>query len=158
MLSELNNWDQTHYVNGVTASIEYWRDLSIKFEAPAASWVSDYNTAKDAYLAALPAADQERVLTQKYLAFFNQGYQAWAEYRRTLQPKMLVLPGEITSVDADGNPILFKSLNPDIISTIPWRMTYPQQEFTVNGTNVTAAAAAIGGDKMTTKLFWEPVK
>ena len=120
------------------------------------TWVADYNAAKDAFLAALPAADQERVLTQKYLAFFNQAYQAWAEYRRTLQPKMLVLPGEITSVDADGNPILFTPLVP--ITTIPWRMTYPQQEFTVNGTNVAAAAAAIGGDQMSTKLFWEPVK
>lgn len=156
MLSELNNWDQTHYVNGVTASIEYWRDLSIKFESRDATWVADYNTAKDAFLAALPAADQERVLTQKYLAFFNQGYQAWAEYRRTLQPTMLVLPGEITSVDGDGNPILFTPLVN--ITTIPWRMTYPQQEFTVNGTNVTAAAAAIGGDQMSTKLFWEHAK
>jgi len=154
MLSELNNWDQTHYINGVTASIDYWKDLSIKFESRDATWVSDLNAAKDAFIAALPAANKETVLTQKYLAFFNQGYQAWAEYRRTLQPNMLILPGQITNVDADGNPILFTPLVP--ITTIPWRMTYPQQEFTVNGTSVTAAAAAIGGDDMTTKLFWEP--
>ena len=155
MLSELNNWDQTHYVNGVTASIDYWRDLSVKFEGRDAAWAADIDAARDAYLAALPAANEETVLTQKYLAFFNQAYQAWAEYRRTLQPKMLLLPGENTSVNADGSMITFIPLV--TITTIPWRMTYPQQEFTVNGTNATAAAAAVGvgGDQMTTKLFWE---
>jgi hypothetical protein len=35
-------------------------------------------------------------------------------------------------------------------------MTYPQQEFTVNGANAQAAAVAVGGDYMTTKLFWQP--
>ena len=56
-------------------------------------------------------------------------------------------------IGTDGNPIIF---NPLVnITTIPWRMTYPQQEFTVNGANVTAAAAQIGGDQMSTKLFWE---
>jgi hypothetical protein len=154
MLSELNNWDQTHYVKGVTASIDYWRDLSTKFEGRDAAWVSKFNAQKDTFLLALPAANEECVLTQKYLAFFNQGYQAWAEYRRTLQPKMLILPGENTSVNADGSMITFIPLV-TTLTTIPWRMTYPQQEFTVNGSSVTAAAAAIGGDYMTTKLFWQ---
>jgi hypothetical protein len=154
MLSELNNWDQTHYVNGVTASIEYWRDLCTKFEGRDAAWVADFNVQKDAFIAALPPANKETVLTQKYLAFFNQAYQAWAEYRRTGEPKMLLKPGEITNLDADGNPVLFTPLI--TITTIPWRLTYPQQEYTVNGTSVTEAADAIGGDEMSTKLFWEP--
>jgi hypothetical protein len=156
MLSELNNWDQTHYINGVSASINYWKDLSIKFEGRDALWVHDMDSLRDAFVAALPAANRENVLTQKYLAFYNQAYQAWAEYRRTGEPQMLIKPGQITNLDADGNPILFTPLVE--ITTIPWRMTYPQQEFTVNGTNATAAAAAIGGDQMTTKLFWEPAK
>jgi hypothetical protein len=156
MLSELNGYDQSHYVAGVTASIDFWKDLSIKFEGRDATWVADLNAARDAFVAALPPASKETVLTQKYLAFFNQGYQAWAEFRRTGEPKMLLNPGENTSVDADGNMITFIPLV--TITTIPWRMTYPQQEYTVNGTNVTAAAAAIGGDQMTTKLFWEPAK
>jgi hypothetical protein len=154
MLSELNNWDQDHYINGVTASINYWRDLSTKFEGRDAAWVSDFNSQRDAFIAALPPATKETVMTQKYLAFFNQAYQAWAEYRRTGEPQMLIKPGEVTNLDADGNPVYFIPLINT--TTIPWRLTYPQQEFTVNGTNVTAAAAAIGGDEMTTKLFWEP--
>jgi len=154
MLSELNNWDQDHYISGVTASINYWRDLCTKFEGRDAAWVADFNTQRDAFIAVLPPANKETVMTQKYLAFFNQAYQAWAEYRRTGEPRMLLKPGEVTNVDADGNPVYFTPLINT--TTIPWRLTYPQQEFTVNGTNVTDAAAAIGGDEMTTKLFWEP--
>jgi hypothetical protein len=44
------------------------------------------------------------------------------------------------------------------LTDMPRRLTYPQQEFTVNGSNATAAATAIGGDQMSTKLWWEPAK
>ena len=154
MLSELNNWDQAHYEAGIRASMEHWRDISIALEGRDATWVTSYNTMMDTYFASLPTATKETVLTQKYLAFFNQGYQAWAEYRRTGQPAFMLQPGEVSMIGSDGSPILFVPLVN--ITTIPWRMTYPQQEFTVNGANAAAAATAIGGDQMTTKLFWEP--
>jgi hypothetical protein len=155
MLSELNNWDQAHYEAGVRASIDHWRDVSIALEGRDASWVSDFEALTEEYMSALPAATKETVMTQKYLAFFDQAYQAWFEYNRTGQPAFLLQPGETASVDADGNPILFTPLIS--ITTIPYRMTYPQQEFTVNGTNATAAAAAVGGDQMSTKLWWQPI-
>jgi len=157
MLSELNAWDVTHYTNGVRASIENWRDLCITLEGWDATKVSDFNTEMEAYMAALPAPTKTTVLTHKYLALFNQAYQAWAEYRRTGEPSFLLQPGEISSTATDGSDIIF---NPLIsITTIPWRMTYPQQEYTVNGASVTAAAADLtGGDNMTTKLWWEPAK
>lgn len=155
MLSELNNWDATHYANGVRASIEDWRDLCIALEGWDADKVATFNADMEAYLAQLPPANKTTVLTHKYLAFFNQGYQAWAEYRRTGEPSFLLKPGEIASTATDGTPIRF---NPLItITTIPWRLTYPQQEYTVNGASVTAAAAGLtGGDNMTTKMWWEP--
>ena len=95
-------------------------------------------------------------MAQKYLSFYDQAYQAWFEHSRTGEPKFLLNPGEQTSVDlVDGTtPIYFEPLI--TITTLPWRMTYPQQEFTVNGTNARAAAVAVGGDYMTTKLFWQP--
>ncbi|MEI6433347.1 MAG: SusD/RagB family nutrient-binding outer membrane lipoprotein [Bacteroidota bacterium] len=157
MLSEMNTWDQTHYINGVTASIDHWRDISVKLEGRDASWVSDFNAQRDAYITALPAAGKETVLTQKYLAFYNQAYQSWAEYRRTGEPAFLLKPGEQTSVGTDGTPIMFVPLLSYTITDLPRRLTYPQQEFTVNGTNASAAATAVGvgGDKMTTQLFWQ---
>jgi len=154
MLSELNNWDPTHYANGVRASIEHWRDVCISLEGWDATMVSDFNTAMEDYLAALPPATKETVMTHKYLAFFNQAYQAWFEYNRTGEPTFLLKPGEISSVDGDGNPIVFTPLV--TMTNLPLRMTYPQQEATVNGTNYTNAGQAIGGDLMTTRLWWEP--
>jgi hypothetical protein len=38
---------------------------------------------------------------------------------------------------------------------IPVRLIYPINEQTLNGTNRTAAATAIGGDVATTKIFWD---
>ena len=40
-------------------------------------------------------------------------------------------------------------------SGFPTRLSYPQNEQTLNGANYTAAASAIGGDVVTTKLFWD---
>ncbi|HNW72503.1 MAG: SusD/RagB family nutrient-binding outer membrane lipoprotein [Bacteroidales bacterium] len=156
MLSELNSFSQEHYEHGVRASMEHWRDICVELEGRDASWVADYNASVEEFLSALPAATKETVLTQKYLAFYNQGYQAWAEYRRTGQPSYMLKPGEHTSVATDGSLIDFIPLV--TLNDIPRRLTYPQQEFTVNGANATAAAAAVGGDLMSTKLWWEPTK
>ena len=155
MLSEMNNWDQSHYVAGVTASIDHWRDICATLEGWDAGRVTDLNTQRDAYIAALPPASKVTVMAQKYIAFFNQAYQAWAEYRRTGEPGFLIKPNEQTS-GTIASPIPFIPLVE--MNNLPWRLTYPQQEFTVNGSSVTAAAAAIGGDQMTTKLYWEKAK
>jgi hypothetical protein len=38
---------------------------------------------------------------------------------------------------------------------IPVRFTYPVREQTINGANYASAATAVGGDELTTKLFWD---
>jgi hypothetical protein len=154
MLSELYNWDQEHYMHGIEASINHWRDVCTELEGWDADKVAAFNAERDLYLSFVPAANKENVMTQKYLAFYNQAYQAWFEYNRTGEPQYLLKPGEQTSVANDGSPIYFVPLI--TITTIPKRMTYPQQEFTVNGANAQAAAVAVGGDQMSTKLWWQP--
>ena len=44
---------------------------------------------------------------------------------------------------------------PEAISDIPVRLTYPSLEQNLNKTNVNAASAAIGGDDVTTKLWFD---
>lgn len=132
ILSEINGWDQTHYINGVKASLDYWGvDAAIR----------------DAFLAALPPASQETVLTQKYIALYTQGYEGWSEYRRTGYPKTLVHPGEVTWIDLSSNPVKFEALTGD---DIPRRLTYPQEEQKVNVTNYKAAVAQFGEDVFST--------
>jgi hypothetical protein len=44
---------------------------------------------------------------------------------------------------------------PTADTELPLRLTYPTTEQTLNGVNRSAAATAIGGDVVTTKLFWD---
>lgn len=153
--SEINGFDQTWYLKGVQASLDYWDGEYTKTFGtsldPAA--ISDY-------VAAIPAANAENVATQKYIDLFMQAHQGWCEYRRTHFPKTIVRPNEITYTyyPKPGDPlvsVVFVPLTEPAATDLPRRMTYPQQEQTLNKANYTAAAARIGGDKLSTKVWWE---
>lgn len=137
ILSELNNWDQDWYEKGVAASLEQW---GISEDV-----ITDF-------IASLPAANQETVLTQKYIALYMNGYEAWAEYRRTGFPKSIIQVGENTGPLSNGTVVPFDVVGND---QIPRRLTYPVQEFTINKENADAAASSIGGDSYNTKLIWD---
>lgn len=137
ILSEINNWDNTLYKAGVKASLERWGVGS---------------TDADAYVASLPAADQKTVLTQKYIALYMNGYEAWAEWRRTGYPASIIEVGELTGPTADGAAVEFEAIIGD---GIPRRLTYTVQEYTLHKAHVDAAATSIGGDEFSTRLIWD---
>lgn len=134
ILSELNGWDQDWYEKGVQASLERW-----------GADAGDYVTS-------LPAANQENVLTQKYIALYMNGYEAWAEWRRTGFPRSIIQVGDKTGPTVSGVVTTFTAIIGD---AIPRRLTYPVQEFTINEDNVKAASVSIGGDEFTTRLIWD---
>lgn len=74
--------------------------------------------------------------TQAWVALYNRAFAAW-NFTRRLDYPALVKPA---NSKIDG---------------VPTRMPYSDQEYVLNGTNVKAAAAKIGGDKAITKLFWD---
>lgn len=76
---------------------------------------------------------------QAWVALFNQGHTSWNFYRRLDYP---ILNAPSTATAAAGGKV-------------PVRMTYPVREQSVNSANWTSASTAIGGDKLTTKLFWD---
>lgn len=84
----------------------------------------------------------ERIITQKWIACFPLGNEAWAEYRRTGYPRLL--PSPVASgmgVEQGG---------------MPARVPYPQNEFTDNSANYTEALDLLGGpDNMATRLWWD---
>jgi len=116
-----------HYNNGVTASILFWGGS----QADAAAYLLQPSVA---YLTATGTYKQ-KIGTQKYLALYNRGWDAWIEQRRL------------------DYPVLPKPSN--AASDYPVRFSYPVNEQNVNTVNYNAAAAAIGGDDVTTKLFWD---
>jgi len=145
ILSEVNSWDQTWYEKGVEASM-------LKWGVDAATVAS--------YISALPAASEETVLTQKYIALYMQPYEAWSEYRRTGYPKTLVMPGQSYDVlvpRGDGSTTVYSyEFDPLVdLTDLPNRIKYPLVEQNLNKDNNSAAAEAIGGDKMDTKLWWQ---
>jgi Starch-binding associating with outer membrane len=157
--SERNNWDQSLYEEGVSASLDLWGSLANELYGWSGSRFAQYQDDAATYLSSLPPANNDRVITQKYINGFLDGNEAWAELRRTGLPSMLVKPGEITYrgpriTDAEGKQIdvLFTPIiNVDEI--LP-RITYPYEEQTLNAANYEAAANAIGGDKHSTHLWW----
>ncbi|MCT4673120.1 MAG: SusD/RagB family nutrient-binding outer membrane lipoprotein [Prolixibacteraceae bacterium] len=152
ILSELNGWDQTYYENGVRASMARW---------------GVQTAAADAYVATLPAASQEVVLTQKYIALYMQPYNAWAEYRRTGYPKTLIKPGDVSFVDAEGilnkegdtelgKEYIFTSLVSDVTDDLPNRVKFANDEPLLNPSGYKSGLKELEGeDKMSTKLWWD---
>jgi hypothetical protein len=120
-----------HYNKGVTASITYWGGTPAEATAYLAQPKVAYATAG--------ATWKEKIGFQKWLALYNRGWEAWVEWRRLDFPKLL--PPSGGNVPAG--------------LAIPVRMIYPINEQTLNGASREAAAAAIGGDLATTKLWWD---
>ena len=143
LLSEANGWNQTNYINGVQASMERWNIDSDK--------IADY-------VNSLPAASQENVMTQKYIALFMQPAEAWAEYRRTGYPNTLLKPGQTANLNfptaTGATTYVFTPLISGL-TDLPTRIFYPTNVQTLNTANYNAASTAIGGDKMDTKLIWD---
>ncbi len=85
----------------------------------------------------------ERIITQKWIALFPNGCEAWAEYRRTGYPGLLKVvrnnSGGVVDTDLQIR-----------------RAVYPVAEYTNNASGVATGVAALGGaDNAGTKLWWD---
>lgn len=116
-----------HYENGIRASIAYWGGT----EQEADEYLADPRIA----YATAPGTFRQKIGMQMWIALYNRGFEAWTQWRRYDFPK-LVPP-------------------PRALSPIPLRYTYPVSEQTLNRANWEAASAAIGGDFVATRLFWD---
>ncbi|WP_240935803.1 SusD/RagB family nutrient-binding outer membrane lipoprotein [Hymenobacter sp. HDW8] len=100
------------------------------------------NAAITAYLAqpavVYNAANYKQSIgNQKWIALFQQGLEAWSEYRRLDYPNDLK-PGPEAA-----------------LAKLPTRFIYPGNEQSVNLANYKAAVANQGADNLTTKLWWD---
>ncbi|HYF68837.1 MAG TPA: SusD/RagB family nutrient-binding outer membrane lipoprotein [Ohtaekwangia sp.] len=83
-----------------------------------------------------PANALTQIGVQKWIALYGQGFEAWTEYRRTKLP------------------VLSPAVDPIGITEIPSRYFYPSNEQSLNQTSYNAAKSAMGGDELTTKVWW----
>jgi hypothetical protein len=97
------------------------------------------STEASALIASVPydAANwKQSIGMQAWVAMYNRGFNAWTFQRRLDFP---VLP-KPASASGPGFPV---------------RYIYPTFEQNNNNANYSAASSAIGGDQVTTKLFWD---
>lgn len=90
---------------------------------------------------------QERIITQKWIANWMLGMEAWADYRRTGYPRLM----PATPAGNKSNGLVDSRLGLR-------RLPYPREEFAANGgKNVQEAIARyLGGpDQMATRLWWD---
>lgn len=92
------------------------------------------------YMSRIGEVDKETIMTQKWLALFGQGVEAWTEYRRT------------------GYPV-FPPPNPDAVfyneGVLPTRLEYPTSEYSLNKAALDEGLRLLGGDDtMRSPLWW----
>lgn len=131
---------EDYYKNGVKASVDYYRARYNVINQPniASRLVVDdsyFSQPKVAYTGTI----QEKLAkigTQKWLALFFSGMEAWHDWKRTGYP------------DIKPGPAAF-------ISTVPVRFMYPGSVQSLNGDNYKAAIARQGADAITTRVWWD---
>ena len=111
------------YANGVTASMNYW---GIDDVAAIAGYISNnaYNSANW----------KNSIGTQKWVALYMNGFQAWNEWRRLDYPQL--------SAPAAA-----------VMNTIPVRMPYPLSETQSNSSQLEKVTS--NPADMTTKVWWD---
>lgn len=121
----------SHYEAAIRASMQDWGVSSADADTYLAQPAVAYATATGTW--------QQKVGEQAWYALFNRGFEGWTSTRRLNFP--VLTPPAKADAAAGGQ--------------VPSRMAYPIREQTLNATNYNAAAASIGGDKLTTKIFWD---
>lgn len=136
---------QQYYEEGVYASYHQFSDEIVEnvptyypaFEAlnmRIDDYASDYLLHNGAWDSANPL---KCIATQKWIAMFDQGLQAWFEWRRT------------------GFPVLVAATDGLNNGKIPVRLRYPSDEYSRNGDCLNAAIARQGADDLNTKVWWD---
>lgn len=118
----------TYYDAGIKASFE-------QFGIMGADTLEAYLTGNAQFDAAKAL---EQIYTQRWIALFPNGQEAWSLVRRTGYPQIL-------------EPVYTFPGNAEM----PRRVQYPLNERSYNTDNYNAAVARMGGDSQYTRLWWD---
>lgn len=127
------------YMQNAAAMPAAYNDPTGRYSAPRQSTISiPFDTRPEADF----EENLERIITQKWIASFPLGNEAWSEYRRTGYPRLLPSP------TASGMGVE--------LGGMPGRVPYPQNEFTDNAPNYAEALQLLGGpDDMASRVWWD---
>ena len=157
----LNGWNmggtaQELYEKGIETSMRTWgiNDAAVISKyingtslpiapAPENGWNTPPLTDIPVKFSSIPEKQREQIGTQKWLAIYPSDMEAWAEMRRTGYPKMYPL----IHSDNDDMPK----------DKMIRRIVFTNKDREANAKAVTAAVALLGpgGDKVSTRLWWD---
>ncbi|MFY9150688.1 MAG: SusD/RagB family nutrient-binding outer membrane lipoprotein [Prolixibacteraceae bacterium] len=115
------------YNKGITASFDFWGVAGA--DAYLAKPEVAYSTATGNW--------KQKIGTQSWLANYTRGIEGYTNWRRLDFP-IFNLPESASKY-----------------SDIPVRFTFPVNEQTLNSVQYQAASTAVGGDLISTKIFWD---
>ena len=121
------------YINDETNTQADYEDPNNRYSASAVSTITiKWDESVDT------ETNLERIITQKWIALWPVGQEAWSEYRRTGYPRFFNVAQNVT---------------PSII--VANRIPFSADEYLNNANNMPAALEALGGaDNYRTKLWW----
>lgn len=124
---------------GVGGTAEEWYNKGIEssFDFWGVSGAADYLAKAEVAYSSAAGDWKEKIGTQSWLANYTRGIEAYTNWRRLDYP-IFNLPEQATDY-----------------SDIPVRFTFPINEQTLNADNYAAAASAVGGDVIGSKIFWD---
>lgn len=125
------------YAVGGTAEAWYNKGVKASFDFWGISGADTYLAKPTVAYATATGTWKQKIGTQSWIANYTRGVEAYTNWRRLDFP-ILNLPEEATKY-----------------ADIPVRFTFPINEQTLNAANYNAIASAIGGDLITTKVFWD---
>jgi hypothetical protein len=149
---------QTDYETGINTSFAQWKVNGGTYITDASSTPAAYADPKNSVNNS-PAlstakiqwnpggtneAKLEQIITQKWIAVYPDGQEAWADFRRTGYPRLF--------------PVVDNQSQGKISTAVQIRrLAYPQSEYTTNGAAVTSAVQNLlgGADNGGTRLWWD---
>jgi hypothetical protein len=125
---------KTFYENAIKASMQFW---GVTNAADITTFITN-NPYDD--------ANWKNIIgTQKWVALYNQGLQAWFERTR------------LNFIKPNGDSLFIapKTILDPTVTFVPYRITYPLAEAINNSENYNQAKTAMGGDNKGIKLWWQ---
>ncbi|WP_276503618.1 SusD/RagB family nutrient-binding outer membrane lipoprotein [Terrimonas pollutisoli] len=139
----VRGWDSgsalTYYNNGVTAAMKMLAVYGTAVPPVTDAEIAAYLVAHPFLIAGTDAEKFNQIHTQKWIAFFFNGLEAFADLRRSGYPLL-------TPVNYPGNLTGGK---------LPRRLIYDESEKVNNADNYAAAIAQQGADDFNTRVWWD---
>jgi hypothetical protein len=131
--------EETYYNNAITADMEFY-SLYPDTAPITQSDVDDYLANAEVDLSGATTDEEkiELINTQYWVVNLRNGTEAFANFRRT------------------GYPVLSpNTYNTNLNGGFARRLSYPDREASANANNYAVASAAIGGDNLLSRVFWD---